>query len=60
MHSRLDGIGMTSARTRERLIRRLVDQGIQDVFVVETTDPEGRGTICRMTGWAHRGQQANA
>ena len=35
MHSRLDGIGMTSARTRERLIRRLVDQGIQDAAVLE-------------------------
>ena len=35
MHTRLDGIGMTSARTRERLIRRLVDQGIQDAAVLE-------------------------
>jgi protein-L-isoaspartate(D-aspartate) O-methyltransferase len=35
MDTRLDGIGMTSARTRERLIRRLVDQGIRDTAVLE-------------------------
>jgi protein-L-isoaspartate(D-aspartate) O-methyltransferase len=37
----LEGIGMTSQRTRERLIRRLVDQGIanQDVLDVIRTTP---------------------
>jgi protein-L-isoaspartate(D-aspartate) O-methyltransferase len=29
------GIGMTSARTRERLIRRLIEQGIADQLVLE-------------------------
>lgn len=35
MDTRLDGIGMTSARTRDRLILRLADQGIQDAAVLE-------------------------
>ena len=35
MDTRLDGIGMTSARTRDRLILRLTDQGIQDAAVLE-------------------------
>lgn len=35
MDTRLDGIGMTSARTRERLIRRLEEQGIRDAAVLE-------------------------
>lgn len=30
-----DGIGMTSARTRERLIQRLVEQGIRDARVLD-------------------------
>ncbi len=33
--SRLSGIGMTSARTRDRLIARLQEQGIADVRVLE-------------------------
>ncbi len=33
--SRLSGIGMTSARTRERLVRRLKEQGISDVRVLD-------------------------
>src|SRR5579859_6731559 len=32
---RLTGIGMTSARTRERLVQRLQDQGIKDVRVLD-------------------------
>ena len=32
--SRLNGIGMTSARTRERLVQRLTEQGIADVRVL--------------------------
>ena len=32
----LNGIGMTSQRTRERLIQRLVDQGIEDQQVLDT------------------------
>ncbi len=32
----LNGIGMTSQRTRERLIQRLVDQGISDLTVLDT------------------------
>jgi len=31
----LDGIGMTSQRTRDRLIRRLQDQGIQNNTVLD-------------------------
>ena len=31
----LHGIGMTSRRTRERLIQRLVDQGIDNMAVLE-------------------------
>jgi protein-L-isoaspartate(D-aspartate) O-methyltransferase len=33
--SRVDGIGMTSARTRERLVARLREQGIRDAEVLE-------------------------
>ena len=33
--SRLNGIGMTSARTRERLIQRLKEQGIRDERVLD-------------------------
>jgi protein-L-isoaspartate(D-aspartate) O-methyltransferase len=33
--TRLNGIGMTSVRTRERLVRRLGDQGIRNLFVLE-------------------------
>jgi len=33
--SRLNGIGMTSARTRERLVQRLRDQGIADERVLD-------------------------
>jgi protein-L-isoaspartate(D-aspartate) O-methyltransferase len=33
--SRLSGIGMTSARTRERLVQRLEDQGIKDQRVLD-------------------------
>ena len=32
---RLNGIGMTSARTRERLVQRLQDQGIKDQRVLD-------------------------
>lgn len=42
MNSRLrEGIGMTSLRTRERLVQRLIDQGIQriDVLDVMRTTP---------------------
>ncbi len=31
-----DGIGMTSLRTRERLVQRLIDQGIQNIAVLES------------------------
>ncbi len=34
-HERLQGIGMTSRRTRERMVRRLVEQGIRDARVLE-------------------------
>src|ERR1700690_1483564 len=33
--SRLSGIGMTSARTRERLVQRLKEQGISDERVLD-------------------------
>ena len=33
--SRLSGIGMTSARTRERLVQRLQEQGIKDLQVLD-------------------------
>jgi protein-L-isoaspartate(D-aspartate) O-methyltransferase len=33
--SRLSGIGMTSARTRDRLVQRLREHGIKDEFVLE-------------------------
>src|ERR1700761_6775867 len=33
--SRLNGIGMTSARTRERLVQRLMEQGITDQRVLD-------------------------
>lgn len=36
MTTRLTGIGMTSARTRERLIQRLREAGISDAAVLET------------------------
>ena len=38
----LDGIGMTSQRTRDRLIARLREQGISDEQVLETmrTNPQ--------------------
>ena len=32
---RLSGIGMTSARTRERLVQRLQEQGIADQRVLD-------------------------
>jgi protein-L-isoaspartate(D-aspartate) O-methyltransferase len=32
----LEGIGMTSLRTRERLVNRLIEQGIQRIDVLET------------------------
>ena len=32
---RLTGIGMTSARTRERLVQRLQEQGIADLRVLD-------------------------
>ncbi len=35
MNSERSGIGMTSARTRERLIQRLVEQGIRDPRVLD-------------------------
>ncbi len=35
MTTRLSGIGMTSARTRERLVQRLRDTGIRDAAVLE-------------------------
>ena len=31
----LKGIGMTSQRTRERLVRRLAEQGVQDERVLD-------------------------
>jgi protein-L-isoaspartate(D-aspartate) O-methyltransferase len=33
---RMEGIGMTSLRTRERLVNRLIEQGIQRIDVLET------------------------
>jgi protein-L-isoaspartate(D-aspartate) O-methyltransferase len=33
--ARLNGIGMTSLRTRDRLVQRLRDQGIKDAFVLD-------------------------
>lgn len=35
MNSRFDGIGMTSRRTRDRLVQRLRDEGISDPRVLE-------------------------
>jgi protein-L-isoaspartate(D-aspartate) O-methyltransferase len=35
MDPRLKGIGMTSARTRERLMQRLIDQGLKNPAVLE-------------------------
>ena len=35
MSSERSGIGMTSARTRERLIQRLTEQGIRDARVLD-------------------------
>ncbi|WP_317622963.1 protein-L-isoaspartate(D-aspartate) O-methyltransferase [Thiohalobacter sp.] len=35
MHSRLSGIGMTSQRTRDRMVQRLREQGIGDARVLE-------------------------
>ena len=35
MNVRLQGIGMTSQRTRERLVRRLQDKGIQSIDVLD-------------------------
>jgi protein-L-isoaspartate(D-aspartate) O-methyltransferase len=35
MNSERDGIGMTSMRTRERLVQRLVEQGIRDPRVLD-------------------------
>ncbi|MEK7759123.1 MAG: protein-L-isoaspartate O-methyltransferase, partial [Pseudomonadota bacterium] len=35
MTTRLSGIGMTSARTRERLVQRLRETGIRDAAVLE-------------------------
>jgi len=35
MSTRLAGIGMTSARTRERLVQRLQNAGVRDVAVLE-------------------------
>jgi protein-L-isoaspartate(D-aspartate) O-methyltransferase len=35
MSSRLSGIGMTSARTRDRLVQRLQDQGISNLAVLD-------------------------
>ncbi len=34
-HEGIDGIGMTSLRTRERLVTRLIDQGIQRIDVLD-------------------------
>ena len=39
--SRLSGIGMTSARTRERLVQRLQDQGITRPAVLFADEPTG-------------------
>src|SRR5512141_832105 len=33
--ARLNGIGMTSLRTRDRLVQRLRDQGIKDALVLD-------------------------
>ena len=35
MTRELSGIGMTSLRTRERMVTRLVEQGIRDLRVLE-------------------------
>ena len=35
MDQRLNGIGMTSARTRERLLQRLVEQGVKNPAVLD-------------------------
>ena len=34
-HHHLQGIGMTSLRTRERLVQRLIEQGIVQIDVLE-------------------------
>ena len=36
---RLEGIGMTSARTRDRLVQRLREQGISNLAVLERIEP---------------------
>ena len=36
---RLEGIGMTSARTRDRLVQRLREQGISNLTVLERIEP---------------------
>ena len=45
----LHGIGMTSQRTRERLIQRLVDQGVSDRAVLDVMRERRRTT--RVPGW---------
>ncbi|MBM4229934.1 MAG: protein-L-isoaspartate(D-aspartate) O-methyltransferase, partial [Gammaproteobacteria bacterium] len=35
MDQRLNGIGMTSARTRERLLQRLMEQGVKNPVVLD-------------------------
>jgi protein-L-isoaspartate(D-aspartate) O-methyltransferase len=35
MNTRMAGIGMTSARTRDRLVQRLGDQGIRNLYVLD-------------------------
>ena len=44
--SRVSGIGMTSARTRERLVARLREQGITDNEVLERRQYQDRPPRC--------------
>ena len=44
--ARFTGIGMTSARTRDRLVQRLRDQGIANPVVLERIR-----ALPRLAGW---------
>ena len=43
------GIGMTSRRTRDRLVQRLRDQGIRSEAVLAQTFPRQRSTLVSST-----------
>ena len=49
-HPRLNGIGMTSARTRERLVQRLQEHGIQEFHFYTLNRAELTYAICHAMG----------